>query len=190
MGLVAMTAGLMGLVSRSGPAVAIALGGFWSWSALTWENPRLPDDWRGVDLEYGQSLGRDSGLQRQRDLVATVEAAAADGARDIVLPESALGFWTPTADRLWTGAMRASDAVAIAGAAVIDADGYDNVLVAIDRNGGRILYRERMPVPGAMWQPWRSWLGASGGARAYFFAEYICDKLARIKYSRVAKRRG
>jgi hypothetical protein len=49
----------------------------------------------------------------------------------------------------------------IAGATVVDAGGYDNVLVAIDGNGSSVLYRERMPVPGSMWQPWRSWLGGS-----------------------------
>ncbi len=32
---------------------------------------------------------------------------------------------------------------------------------------------ERMPVPGSMWQPWRSWLGQSGGASAYFFANPV-----------------
>lgn len=26
-----------------------------------------------------------------------------------------------------------------------------------------------MPVPGAMWQPWRALLGKTGGARAHFF---------------------
>ncbi|ANP90941.1 hypothetical protein BA011_34120 (plasmid) [Rhizobium leguminosarum] len=59
----------------------------------------------------------------------------------------------------------------VAGATVIGGDGYDNVLIAIDRDGGHILYRERMP--GSMWQPWRSWLGQSGGASAYFFANPV-----------------
>ena len=35
----------------------------------------------------------------------------------------------------------------IAGAAVIDAEGYDNVMMAIDSDGGNVLYHERMPVP-------------------------------------------
>jgi predicted amidohydrolase len=63
----------------------------------------------------------------------------------------------------------------IAGATVVDAGGYDNVLVAIDGNGSSVLYRERMPVPGSMWQPWRSWLGGSGGARAHFFANPVVE---------------
>lgn len=174
-GLAAMTAGLLGLVTRRGPAVAIALSSIWLWSAASWTDPKVPEAWRGVDLSMGASLGRDTGLSRQRDLIAMTQVAAKAGARVIVLPESALGFWTPTVAGLWERAARARGATVLAGAAVIDAGGYDNVLVAIDRDGGRILYRERMPVPGSMWQPWRSWLGMSGGARAHFFANPIVE---------------
>ncbi|MBY3468976.1 conjugal transfer protein TraB [Rhizobium laguerreae] len=172
-GLGLMTAGLAGLVTRIWPAVAIALTGFWLWSAASWTEPGLPNGWRGVDLELSASLGRDAGLHRHRDLVATVRNGASNGARFVVLPESALGFWTPTVTRLWTSAFGDNDATVIAGATVLDTSGYDNVLVAIDRNGGGILYRERMPVPGSMWQPWRSWFGESGGARADFFASPV-----------------
>ncbi|MBX5173541.1 conjugal transfer protein TraB [Rhizobium sp. NZLR1b] len=172
-GLGLMTAGLAGLVTRFWPAVAIALTGLWLWSAAIWTDPKLPEGWQGVDLEMGVSLGREASLHRQRDLIATVRNAASDGARFVVLPETALGFWTPTTERLWTGALAESDSAVIAGAAVVDADGYDNVLVAIDGKGSRVLYRERMPVPGSMWQPWRSLLGESGGARADFFANPV-----------------
>lgn len=175
LGLAATTAGLMGLVSRSGPAVAVALSGFWLWSAASWTDPKVPETWRGVDLAMGASLGREAGLQRQRDLIATVSVAASDGVRQIVLPESALGFWTPTMERLWVSALGASDTTVIAGAAVIDAGGYDNVLVAIGKDGVQVLYRERMPVPGSMWQPWRTWLGGGGGARADFFANSVVE---------------
>ncbi|WP_037469899.1 conjugal transfer protein TraB [Sinorhizobium fredii] len=167
------TAGLAGLVTSVWPGVAIALTGFWLWSAAVWTDPKLPEAWSGVDLELGVSLGREAGLQRQRDMIATVLGAASVAARFVVLPESALGFWTPTMERLWTGALAEGDATVIAGAALLDADGYDNVLVAIDRKGAHVLYRERMPVPGSMWQPWRSWLGKSGAARADFFANPV-----------------
>ena len=50
------------------------------------------------------------------------------------------------------------------------ARGYDNVMIAISATRGDILYRERMPVPVSMWQPWLSWTGQDGGARAHFFA--------------------
>lgn len=172
-GLVATTAGLMGLVTRMWPAVAIVLAGFWIGAAAAWEEPRLPESWKGVDLEMGASLGRDIGIQRHRDLIATVTDREAGGARAVVLPESSLGFWTPTVERLWVKALQGTDVTVIAGAAVIDAGGYDNVLVALSRNGARVIYRERMPVPGSMWQPWRGLLGQSGGARAHFFANPV-----------------
>lgn len=172
-GLVAATAGLMGLVTRMRPAVAIVLAGFWIGSAATWDEPKRPESWQGVDLEMGASLGRNASMQRHRDLIATVTDRASGDIRHIVLPESALGFWTPTVERLWVKALQGTDVTVIAGAAVVDAGGYDNVLVAITGAGAQLLYRERMPVPGSMWQPWRPLLGQSGGARAHFFANPI-----------------
>ncbi|MCW1410717.1 MULTISPECIES: conjugal transfer protein TraB [Rhizobium] len=174
-GLLATTAGFMGLVTRMWPAVAMMLSGFWLWSAAFWTDPTLPETWRGVDLELGASLGRDISMIRHRDLIATVMAQASRGARTIVLPESALGFWTPTVERLWVQALQETDLTVVAGAAIVDARGYDNVLVALSGGGARMLYRERMPVPGSMWQPWRPLLGQSGGARAHFFANPVVD---------------
>ena len=168
-GLAAATAGLLGLVSRMWPAVAIVLAGFWIWSAATWDDPNLPESWQGVDFEMGASLGRDASIERHRDLIATVKDRASGGARTVVLPESALGFWTPTVERLWVRSLHGTETTVIAGAADVDAGGYDNALIAISGAGAQIVYRERMPVPGSMWQPWRSVLGASGGARAHFF---------------------
>ena len=180
-GLVATTAGLMGLVTRMWPAVPIVLIGFWAWSAATWDPPKLPEGWRGVDLQFGASLGRDVSIARHRDLIATMKGQASGGTRTVVLPESSLGFWTPTVERLWVKALQESDATVIAGAAIIDANGYDNVLVAISGDGAQILYRERMPVPGSMWQPWRALLGQSGSARAHFFANPLVTAVdARI----------
>lgn len=63
----------------------------------------------------------------------------------------------------------------IAGGVVVDQHGYDNVLVWISSDGSDIIYRERMPVPGSMWQPWRCWFGQGGGAKAYFFANPAVD---------------
>ena len=181
-GLVAITAGLMDLVTRMWPAVAIAFTGFWFWSAANWTEPKVPEGWQGVDLELGSTLGRDPSIQRHRDLIATVKGLESGGAPYIVLPESALGFWTPTVERLWVKALQGTDIAVVSGAATIDATGYDNVLVTLSANGGRVLYRERMPVPGSMWQPWRSWLGESDGARAHFFANPVVS----VGHTRVA----
>ncbi len=175
LGLAAMTAGLMGLVTRIRPAVAIILAGFWLWSAAVWTDPKVIDGWRGVDLDFGASLGRDAGLARQRELTATARRFATGNVDIVLLPESALGSWTPTVERFWVDALKGTSLTVIAGASVINAEGYDNVLVAITNKGGRVLYRERMPVPGSMWQPWRSWLGGTGGARADFFANPVVE---------------
>lgn len=172
-GLIAAAAGLAMMTSRSWPAAAVALTGFWFWSAALWTTPTLPEGWKGVDLEQGQKLGRDASLEHHRDLIATVLSAAGDSTRFIVLPESALGFWTPTVERLWREALRDRNLTIIAGAAVLDGDGYDNVLVAISSQAAEILYRERMPVPGSMWQPWRAWTGDAGGAKAHLFSNPV-----------------
>jgi hypothetical protein len=157
-------------------AVAVLLG-LYAWSATDWTQPKVPHGWNGVDLELGQSLGRDGSVLFQRDLIAAARAASGDAARFVVLPESALGFWTPTVARLWQEGLQGSGITVIAGAAVIDAAGYDNVMVAISATEARILYRQRMPVPVAMWQPWRAWLGGGGSARAHFLANPVVEVL-------------
>lgn len=167
-GLLAMTAGLALMTTRRWPAAAIAMTGIWLWSVAEWTRPPLAASWHGVDLEMGYSLGRDATLGRQEELIGIV-ARQAPGAI-VVLPESALGFWTPTLARLWQTELARSRNTVIAGAALIDVNGYDNVLVSISAEGSAILYSERMPVPGSMWQPWRSLVGDGGGARAHFFA--------------------
>ncbi|MGV1793638.1 conjugal transfer protein TraB [Rhizobium sp. A37_96] len=174
-GLGATAAGLAVMTTRWWRAAAIAVTGFWLWSAANWTNPVLPEKWKGVDLALGESLGRDTSLDWHRDMIARVRAEAVDGARFVVLPESALGFWTPTVRRLWQEGMRGSDVIVLAGAAEVDPDAYDNVLVAIREGDARIFYRERMPVPGSMWQPWRAWTGQVGGARAHLFENPVVD---------------
>lgn len=176
-GLSAMATGLLIMTTRLWPAAAIILAGFWLWSAATWTEPKLPDAWRGVDLEVGQNLGRDGSLPYHRDLIATMRRRIAThpGTRVVVLPESALGFWTPTVERVWREGLRGSDLTVISGSAVIDPRGYDNVLVVVSADDAKILYRERMPVPGSMWQPWLSGTGQRGGARAHFFGNPVVE---------------
>lgn len=176
-GLAAMAAGLAVMATPYRSAAAMALAGLWLWSAAEWTTPILPASWIGVDLKMGASLGREAGLQRQQELIDVARAQPVG--TTIVLPESALGFWTPTVARFWQKGLTGTDITVIAGAALIDGRGYDNVLVAISAQRAEVLYRERMPVPGSMWQPWRSWMGdgngSEGGARAHFFANPIVE---------------
>jgi len=175
-GMAAAAAGLVAMTTRWWPTASIAVGGLWLWSAATWTPPSLPEGWTGVDLQLGQTLGRDISLDHHRDLIATVKRAAnEDGIRFLVLPESSLGFWTPTVERLWRGGLSGTTVTVIAGAAIVEPDGYDNVLVAISAATSTVLYRERMPVPVSMWQPWLTLFGESGGARAHFFANPAVD---------------
>ena len=170
-GLAAMVAGLAVMTTWLRLYALMIMTGFWLWSAAEWTTPALPSSWIGVDLNMGASLGRDAGLKRQQELI--------DIARDhpsgttIVMPESALGFWTPTIGRLWQTALSDTEMTVIAGAAIINELGYDNVLVEISARSNDVLYRERMPVPGSMWQPWRGLFGEGGGARAHLFADPV-----------------
>lgn len=172
-GLGAIAAGLIVMTTRYRLAAALAMAAFWLWSAAEWTPPILPASWIGVDLEMGASLGREAGLERQQELIDVVRAQAPG--TTVVLPESALGFWTPTVGRVWQKAPTDTGITVIAGAAIIESQGYENVLVKLSAGGSDILYRERMPVPGSMWQPWRGWIGDNGGARAHFFANPIVD---------------
>ncbi|WP_225246823.1 conjugal transfer protein TraB [Agrobacterium tomkonis] len=175
-GLAPTAAGLAMMTSRFWPAAVLVMLSLWLWSAAFWTEPTLPEGWKGVDLEFGKTLGRDASLERQRVLIATVlERAESSDFRTVVLPESALGFWTPTVERQWRDALQDRDLTVIAGAAVLDGKGYDNVLVAISATNAEILYRERMPVPGSMWQPWRMLIGQPGGARAHFFGNPVVE---------------
>ncbi|WP_457584537.1 conjugal transfer protein TraB [Ensifer canadensis] len=174
-GFAIAAAGLAVLTTWLWPAAAIAISGFWLWSAAFWTDPALPEGWREVDLKLGAGLGRESSLQWHRDLIATVQDEAKQGARLIVLPESALGFWTPTVERIWTDGLSGLEVGVLAGAAVAGRDGYDNAIVNITSVGSAVVYRARMPVPGSMWQPWRIWSEHPGGARAHFFANPVAE---------------
>jgi predicted amidohydrolase len=169
-GLGATAFGLCAMTTRLAPVVALAAVVATAISAADWSQPSAPEGWRGVDTAVGAAFGRADAFDQQRSLIAHVWQESAEGVQVIVLPESALGILTPTVERLWGEALADLHITVIAGAAVINTEGYDTVMVALDRRGARILYRERMPVPVAMWQPWRSWFSLSGGASGTFFS--------------------
>ncbi|WP_296021833.1 conjugal transfer protein TraB [uncultured Agrobacterium sp.] len=174
-GLAVMAAGLAVMTTRYRPAAAMAITGFWLWSAAQWTPPNIPASWMGVDLKMGASLGREAGINRQKELIDV--ALAQPPGTTVVLPESALGFWTPTVARFWQKGLNGTGITVVAGAALIDGRGYDNVIVRISAGKTEVLYRERMPVPGSMWQPWRAWIGGDdeSGARAHFFANPVVE---------------
>jgi hypothetical protein len=178
-GLLATAAILLTMTTRQWPIAAIVATGLWTWSAWHWTEPVPPDGWIGLDTRMGSALGRVPDLDQSRELLRRVRAAGVAGARVVVLPESAAGLWTPTMDSAWTDGLRSTHLTVIAGAAIVDRDGYANVMMEIDAGSARVLYRERMPVPISMWQPWLRWSGQGGGAEASFFGNPVVKSAGR-----------
>lgn len=173
LGLGAAVIGLLVMTTRFRPIAILTLGGLWIWSAANWTAPALPQGWVGVDTRFGGKNGQFAGYEQHIETIGRVREEAGAGASVIVLPESALGAWTLTGERLWTRALKDLDVTVYGGAVTVDATGYDNVMLELSGQGGSVRYRERMPVPVSMWQPWLSLLGTSAGARADFFANPI-----------------
>ncbi len=63
-GLVATTAGLMGLVPRMWPAVPIVLIGFWAMSAATWDPPETTGGLGGASISSRSFARRDVSIAR------------------------------------------------------------------------------------------------------------------------------
>lgn len=141
------------LVARPGLRLAFLLARLWLWSAFSWADPGPSKVWQGVDPSVGSSLGRDPSLHRHSDLSALVLETYRAGAAVIVLHETALGFWTPVIERFWQKVLKDHAVTKMAGAAVVTEEGYDNILLLLCSQGGRVSYPQRMPVPVAMWRP-------------------------------------
>jgi hypothetical protein len=154
-GLVATAFGLLLMTTRNWPVATLVLGGAFGLSAANWTPPAPPEGWAGINTGFHFSEAGQYADYAQH--MATIGM--------VVLPENAFGIWTATTERLWSRELTGLDVVVNGGAIVIDRTGYDNVMVAVSGEGAEIVYRERMPVPVSMWQPW-----TSGGANAHFFA--------------------
>lgn len=165
LGLVVTGFGLSAMTTRFWPATVVVFAIAYGFAATNWSDPNPPEGWVGIDTTFNyQSAGQYADYTQQIATIGLVRRAAENGAERIVLPESALGTWTPTTERLWIRNLADLDVVVAGGAIVLNATGYDNVMVEVSGEGARILYRERMPAPVSMWRPW-----ASGGATAQIF---------------------
>ena len=166
------------MTTRAWPLAGAGIGVAIALSALAWTDPEPPEGWAGIDTTFDyQVAGEHAGYAQQMTTIALVRRAVEDGAATIVLPESALGLWTSTTERLWVRNLADLDVVVAGGAVIVNESGYDNVMIELTDEGARILYRERMPVPISMWRPW-----ASGGASAQFIREsnrQICRDVDR-----------
>ena len=135
-------------------------------SLVAWVPPSAPVGWQGVDTvteegsEYTQQLMK----------TALVRDVAEQGSGVVLLPESSFGIWSETKEHLWTQELLGTGVTVIGGGLELTVTGYDNVMIVVSGQGSETVYRERMPVPVAMWQPW-----AEGGAHAYFFENPIFE---------------
>jgi hypothetical protein len=174
-GLAATATGLLIMTTKSWPIATLSMGGAFVWSAANWTPPTVPEGWAGINTSFQfTEAGQYADYAQHMATIAMVKEAAGQGAQTIVLPESALGIWTETTERLWTRELAGFNVAVNGGAIVIDQTGYDNVMVEISGAGAEIIYLERMPVPVSMWQPW-----STGGANAHFFANPVVD-FARV----------
>lgn len=164
-GLAATAASLSAMATRTWPVAGVAIGVAFALAAMTWTDPEPPDGWVGINTTFNyQVAGNHADYAQHVATITLVRRAAEKGATTIILPESALGIWTPTTERLWSRSLADLDVIVAGGAVVVTESGYDNVLVEVTGKGAWILYRERMPVPVSMWRLW-----GSGGASAQFF---------------------
>ncbi len=168
-GLAAAAIGLLAMTTRIRLVLTPILAGLWIWSIATWTPPVPPNGWVGIDSHFGGARDEFAGYAQHLETIASVTAAARAGNAVVVLPEGAAGMWTSTVRNLWRDRLAGLDVEVNAGAIVVDGRGYDNVMLGISSSGADVLYRERMPVPVSMWQPWRDLSGQSGGAHAHFF---------------------
>lgn len=84
----------------------------------------------------------------------------------VILPESALGWWTPNNMMIWADLK--SDKTVYGGASLQKENSLlnDNVLMQITAGGYKVLYRQRVPVLVEMWRPWED-----TGTKAYLFKQ-------------------
>jgi hypothetical protein len=162
---------LLAMTSRVWP-VAAGIGTLaFALSAASWTAPAAPEGWQGITTAFRfEGAGQQAAFAQQLATIAMVHEAAGEGARVAILPESAMGFWTATTERLWTKELTGTAIDVIGAGALVDLDGYDNVMVGLTGQGAEILYRQRMPVPLSMWQPW-----TEGGAHTHFFANPVYE---------------
>jgi len=89
-------------------------------------------------------------FQRQIKYLEQIENSKND---IFLLPENALGYVTPASDIIWQNTD--TDKTILAGASFNNDDGsYNNTLVIIAHGEIKQVYKQRIPVPVAMWKPW------------------------------------
>ncbi|WP_342019983.1 conjugal transfer protein TraB [Devosia limi] len=139
-------------------------------ASVLWVEPESPPGWTGLDTDFLAMREQYADHEQQLATIALVKTAAADGASVVVLPESALGIWTPTTEALWRAYLAGVPVTVLGGGVVLQNKGYENLMITVTSEGSDELYRQRMPVPVSMWQPW-----TNQGAEATLFHDAVVD---------------
>lgn len=147
---------LLGLTRRDEgiyACIAVSLVG-----ALIPSSSPAPDHWSGIDTEVVHVAAvNDYGAQFE---VANASRIALDDseAHIRILPESSGGVWTREMRQLWQPSLRelgrAEEVVVGALVPVGSSESFRSVALVLGRGGERARYRQRVPVPLAMWRPW------------------------------------
>ncbi len=117
-------------------------------------DPKPATDWTGIDTEVVHERDHTEFDRSWNFLTQSSSAIRQTDAPYVLLPEGAAGWRTETSERAWTDLAAVSGRTILAGAEVSHGQGSDNVLIRFGPAGWEVVYRQRMPVPLAMWKPW------------------------------------
>ncbi|ETX01012.1 MAG: hypothetical protein ETSY1_09180 [Candidatus Entotheonella factor] len=111
---------------------------------------------QGTDTYLAYDTNRLESQQSYLHQYELIDLVLANRAPTVVLPESAAGHWDAGKRSLWREAGPALEGRRVfMGGAHRAGDGrLENVLIQVSGASKRIVYRQRMPVPVAMWRPW------------------------------------
>lgn len=158
LGLVVMLAAFVGARRELGVGLMVVLGvvGVVRWQ----EHSRSPV--AAVVTHAEPARGLFDFEQQWHVAMESMDAARAITSRVVVLPESAAGFWQVPMQTVWSPLKRQLEAegrVAIVGATQERSDGrFDNIALVLGDDRVEP-YRQRAPIPFAMWVP--------GGSRSF-----------------------
>jgi len=123
-----------------------------------------------IDTQYSFiDNNRFSALQRQKELVKKANNIQGN---IVLFPEHILGEFRPVDLSVWKTLKKKKTVLAGAHIYTKDRKYYDNVILKITRKSYEVVYRQRLPVPVAMWKPYRN-----EGANTYLTNPYKTEKI-------------
>lgn len=124
--------------------------------SILYKEPIL--DWQIHDTKYGGLASGSYDFMRFYTINTQIlkEVTKLPANTISIYPETLLGLWTPTAETLWqktSKELAKRNARLLIGAELPLSNGqYDNIILSLGKEAG-IKYRQRVPVPISMWQP-------------------------------------